>query len=131
MAEKPRQNAKFGFATALTSSALAPSLALCAIGSIPCFLFAAFSADAVVRYWLMLLGSMPIVHTLWVIHKFAGNDPTLLQSEHHQLRLAVLESNKMVELSPEALTPLLGSSGTLERNPHAINVTAEVPHDAS
>lgn len=130
MPDKHRQNAKFGFATALTSSALGPSLAVCAAISLPCYVLAVISNSTWLPIILVLVGTLPVLHTLWLIHNFAQNDPRLLQSEQYQLRLAVLESNKMGDLSPESLTPLLGTADTFERNPQAMSISAEVPHDS-
>jgi hypothetical protein len=91
-------------------SALNPMLWLCAIVSLPCFIF------ALLAYWFHLpdlgllfvyLGALPLGATILGFLYFAVFDPKRLQSEEYQIRHEALELIKEkgspLELSPTSL----------------------------
>jgi hypothetical protein len=95
-----------------TSSAVNPSLVLCAIVAPLCLLLA-YLTEPPFNYGLASLGAAPILMTLWQIVRFTIKDPDRLQNDRHveeKMRIGHLigvnEGGQNREL-PIALTPTM------------------------
>lgn len=126
-----RPSIKFQFQTAITSSAVAPSLAVCAIWSLPLVIVSAVTSEPF-RYIALALALLPVIAALILIRRFGNTRPEMLQSEAYQLRQAVLQSAQGSALDVSLVGQILLPQQPMSGNPNAMTtLSAEANDDAS